>query len=139
MNVLTSSRRRWLGAAAVFLLSGGAALAATPVVEIVAFAHPPVQSALKPLREWLAQQGSKLKVVDVDIESPAGEKRLQAVGVKGHVPIVVLVDGQYRHKRADRSTVELLSFPAGPTAPAGLKGGWSFEDAKAAITGAMGR
>jgi hypothetical protein len=139
MNGLAPPRRRWLAAAAIFLLSGRAALAATPVIEIVAFAHPPVQSALKPLRNWLAQQGGRVRVTDVDIETPAGEQRLQAVGVKGHVPIVVLIDGQYRHKRVDGSTVELLSFPAGPTAPAGFKSGWSVDDAKAAITAAMGR
>jgi hypothetical protein len=139
MNVLSSARRRWFATTAVFLLSSGTALAATPVIEIVAFAHPPVQSALKPLRDWLAQQGSKLKVMDIDMETPVGEKRLKEVGVKGHVPIVVLIDGQYRHKRADGSAVELLSFPAGPAAPPGFKGGWSVEDAKAAITGVMGR
>ena len=138
MNNLTHTRRQWLATAAVMVLSSGAAQAATPVIEIVAFAHPPVQSVLKPLRDWLAKQGGKVKVVEIDMETPEGEKRLQAVGVKGHVPVVVLIDGQYRHKRADGSTVELLSFPAVPSAPAGFKGGWSVDDAKAAISSAMG-
>ena len=128
MNTLTHSRRQWLVTAAALVLSAGAAQAAPPVVEIVAFAHPPVQSALKPLRDWLAKQGGKLKVVEIDMETPEGEKRLQAVGVKGHVPIVVLVDGQYRHKRADGSTVEFVSFPAGPGTMPGIKSAWSSAD-----------
>ena len=128
MNTLTHSRRQWLVTAAALILSAGAAQAAPPVVEIVAFAHPPVQSALKPLRDWLAKQGSKLKVVEIDMETPEGEKRLQAVGVKGHVPIVVLIDGQYRHKRADGSTVEFVSFPAGPGTMPGIKSAWSSVD-----------
>lgn len=128
-----------LVAAGALLAVLSMAHAGQPVVEIIAFAHPPVQTALKPLRDWLALQGGKVKVAEIDIETPAGEERLRSVGVKGHVPIVVLIDGRYRHQRADGSTVELLSFPAGPTAPAGFKGGWSVEDAKAAITGAMGR
>lgn len=113
--------------------------AATPVVEIIAFAHPPVASALKPLREWLGTQGGKFKVVETDMESPAGVQRLQAVGVKGHVPIVILVNGQYQYKRADGRVVDLSSFPSGPSAPAGFQGGWTLEDAKAAISNAVGR
>ncbi len=45
-------------------------------------------------RDWLATQGTRLKVVEIDMETPTGEKRLQAVGVTGHVPVVVLIDGQ---------------------------------------------
>lgn len=117
----------------MLLLVAGAVEAAPPVVEIVAFAHPPVQSALKPLRDWLGAQGGKLKVIEIDMETPAGEKRLQAVGVKGHVPVVVLIDGQYRHKRPDGSTVEFVSFPAGPGTPPGVKGSWSTADVQAVL------
>lgn len=127
------TRRRWLAAGAMLLLVAGAVEAAPPVVEIVAFAHPPVQSALKPLRDWLGAQGGKLKVIEIDMETPAGEKRLQAVGVKGHVPVVVLIDGQYRHKRPDGSTVEFVSFPAGPGTPPGVKGSWSTADVQAVL------
>jgi hypothetical protein len=38
------------------------------VVEIVAFAHPPLQAALKPLREWLSSQGTWVRVVEIDME-----------------------------------------------------------------------
>jgi len=103
------------------------------VVEIIAFAHPPVQSALKPLRDWLSTQGTRLKVVEIDMETPAGEKRLQAVGVTGHVPVVVLIDGQHRHKRVDGSSVDLVSFPAGPDTPPGVKGTWSAADVEAIL------
>ena len=130
------SRRRWVAtllAASASLAWASAALAAQPVIEIIAFAHPPVQSALKPLRDWLAAQGTKLKVVEIDMETSAGEKRLQAVGVTGHVPVVVLIDGQLRHKRGDGSMVDLLSFPAGPGTPPGAKGGWSTDDVKAIL------
>lgn len=51
------TRRRWIAtlmAAAASLTMLPAAHAAQPVVEIIAFAHPPVLSVLKPLRDWLA-------------------------------------------------------------------------------------
>lgn len=120
-------------AAATLSLTTGAAWAAAPVVEIIAFAHPPVQSALQPLRDWLASQGSKLRVVEIDMESAAAEKRLKAIGLKGHIPIVVLVDGQYQHPRKDGSVVEFVSFPTGPGTPAGVTGGWSAEDVQALL------
>jgi len=126
-------RRRWLAFGAAVLVSAAAAQAAPPVVEIVAFAHPPVQSALKPLRDWLSAQGTKLKVVETDLETPAGERRLKEIGLKGHVPVVVLVDGQYRHRRADGSAVEFVSFPAGPGTPPGVKGTWSAADVEAVV------
>lgn len=120
------------------LLSLGIAVdavrAAQPVVvEIIAFAHPPVQSALQPLRQWLASQGGPLKVVEVDMETAEGARRLKAIGITSHVPVVVLVDGQYRHIRKDGSSVEFVSFPAGAGTPAGVKGRWSAEDVKAVI------
>lgn len=126
-------RRRWLAAGFVLLLAAATAQAAPAVVEVVAFAHPPVQSALKPLRDWLGAQGGKLKVIEIDIDSAAGEKRLKEIGIKGHVPVVVLVDGQYRHKRADGSTVEFVSFPSGPGTPPGVTGAWSAVDVEAVI------
>lgn len=120
-------------AIAVTALSTGMAWAAQPVVEIIAFAHPPVQSALKPLRDWLATQGKNIRVTEIDMESPETEKRLAAIGLKGHIPIVVLVDGKHRHTRKDGSVVEFVSFPNGPGTPAGVKGGWSAEDVQALL------
>jgi hypothetical protein len=61
------SRRRWpctLAAAGSAPRWAGTALAAQRVVEVDAYAHPPVQSALKPLRDRLAKQGSRVTVVD---------------------------------------------------------------------------
>lgn len=120
-------------AAATLVLAASTAWSAQPVVEIIAFAHPPVQSALKPLRDWLTSQGSKLRAVEIDMESAQAEKRLAAIGLKGHIPIVVLVDGKYKHTRNDGSAVEFVGFPAGPGTPVGVKGGWSAEDVQALL------
>lgn len=107
--------------------------AAAPVVEVIAYAHPPVQSALKPLRDSLARQGTNVRVAEIDMDTPQAERRLQAVGLKGHIPVVILIDGQYRHKRADGSTVEFVSFPTGPGTPPGVKGTWSAADVEAVL------
>jgi hypothetical protein len=136
------TRRRLLVRAGVCLTLGFAfpasiAWAAPPLVEVIAFAHPPVQAALKPLREWLSSQGNRVRMVEIDMESPTAAKRLQALGISGHVPIVVLVNGQYKHTREDGSAVELVGFPSGPSAPAEAKGGWWTGDAQAMVEGFM--
>lgn len=118
--------------ATALLFSMGAAWARQSVVEIIAFAHPPVQSALKPLREWLAGQGKFARVVEIDMETPAGEKRAAAVGVTGHVPILILVDGKFAFARKDGVAVEFKGFPAAPN----MKGSWTIDDAKAVISAA---
>ena len=73
------------------------AFAAQPTVEIVAFRHPPVEDALKPVRAWLKKQGTKVRVVELDMEGPEAQSRLKAIGLTGHLPIVILIDGQYRY------------------------------------------
>ncbi|MBI4742503.1 MAG: twin-arginine translocation signal domain-containing protein [Betaproteobacteria bacterium] len=133
------TRRHFLAAlaASALTLAAGNALAAPPTVEIVAMPHPPVKMALAPLREWLAEQGGKLKVVEIDVESAQGEKRLAAVGLAGHIPIVILIDGQYRHPRKDGSALALVNFPAIKGAPPGVRGEWTTADVQAVLAERM--
>ena len=130
-------RRYFLAALAAALLTAGPALAAPPTVEIVAMAHPPVVAALKPLRAWLAEQGKKLKVVEVDAESVQGGKRLEAVGLRGHVPVVILIDGQYRHSLKDGRAVAFANFPDVEGAPPGVRGKWTTADVQALLRARM--
>lgn len=65
--------------ACLILLGLGPAHAAPPVVEIVAMPHPPVQAALQSLRGWLAAQGDKVKLREIDSESADSAKHLQVV------------------------------------------------------------
>lgn len=131
-----SNRRQLLLTLATtsFLLASGQALAAPPTVEILAMPHPPVKMALAELRGWLAAQGAKLKVVETDVESAAGEKRLAAAGLSGHIPVVILIDGQYRIRRKDGSQLDLVNFPAIEGAPPGVRGTWTSADVQAVIT-----
>lgn len=124
-------------AAGVLALAAGTTWAAPPTVEIVAMAHPPVQAALKPLRDWLARQDRKLQVIELDAESPAGEKRLQTVGLTGHVPILILIDGKHGFQRKDGSKVAFVNFPAVAGSPPGIRGNWVTADVEAVLTARM--
>ncbi|MDP2823177.1 MAG: hypothetical protein Q8O52_10965 [Sulfuritalea sp.] len=134
-----NARRNHLAALAAFALglAAGRALAAPPTVEILAMPHPPVKMALAPLREWLAAQGTKLKLVELDVESAQGEKRLAAVGLSGHIPVVILIDGQYRHKGKDGAALEFVNFPAIAGAPPGVRGRWTTADVQYMLTTRM--
>jgi len=134
-----NTRRNFLAVLAISALglTAGQALAAPPIVEILAMPHPPVTMALAPLRDWLATQGTKLKVVELNVETPQGEKRLAAVGLSGHIPIVILIDGQYRHKRKDGTALEFVNFPAIAGAPSGVRGSWTTADVQGALTQRM--
>ena len=116
------------------MLAAKPALAATPTVEIVAMAHPPVVAALKPLRDWLVRQDGKLRAIELNAESPAGSKRLAAIGLTGHVPMAILIDGKPNHRRKDGVTVSFVNFPAVKESPPGIRGDWLIEDVQAAIT-----
>ena len=126
-----------IGAAGV-ALSGGYAAAAQPVVEVLAMAHWPVRNALKPVRDFLATYQGRVRVVDMDIESPEGEKRLKSIGLKGHIPIVLLIDGNKSFKRADGKTVDFVDFPVAADNPMNLNGSWSVADFEAALRASLG-
>ena len=115
-----------------------AADAAQPTVEIVALPHWPVQDALKPVREFLATTNGRVKVVELDAESPEGETRLSVLGLKGHIPILLVINGSYRFKRSDGTLVEFRDFPAKAGNPLGLNGSWTVADFKAAVKAALG-
>jgi hypothetical protein len=126
-----------IGAASV-VVSGRAALAAQPVVEVLAMPHWPVQRALKPVRDLLAKYQGRVRVSEIDIESAEGVKRLKAVGLKGHIPIVLLIDGNKSFKRADGKAVDFVDFPVAADNPMNLNGTWSVADFEAALRASLG-
>jgi hypothetical protein len=126
-------------AAVLFLAKASEAYGAEPTIEIVAPPHWPVRNALKPVHDFLRTLGARVKVVELDAESADGEKRIKAAGLKGHVPIVLLVNGSDKFKRADGTAVEFKDFPAGAGNPLGLNGSWSVADFEAAVNAALGK
>ena len=127
-----------IGTAAAVIVSAGQALAAQPVVEVLAMSHWPVQNALKPVREFLAKYQGRVRVSEIDIEGAEGLKRLNALGLKGHIPIVLLIDGNKSFQRADGKTVEFVNFPVAAGNPMNLNGSWSVADFEAALRASLG-
>ena len=118
---------------AISLNAATPAWAVAPTVEIIAMPHPPVTMALAPLRAWLGSK--KLTVVETDAESAKGVQRLESVGLRGHIPIVILIDGSYRQKLKDGRQVELVNFPNLDGAPPAVRGQWTTADVQAVLAG----
>lgn len=118
--------------AAAFVIAT-TAHAAPLTVEIVSMAHYPVQNAVKPIRDMLGKYGTRIRVVELDVDAADGVKRLKSAGLKGHIPLVIFVDGKYRYQRANGSVVEFINFPAAAGNPMGLNGTWSAADVEAVI------
>jgi hypothetical protein len=116
----------------------GPSYAAQPVVEILAMTHSPVRNALAPVREVLAKYTNRVRLVELDIESAQGEKRQKTIGLKGHIPIILLIDGRRSFKRPDGTVVEFVNFPAAAGNPLGLNGSWTVADFDAALRAAVG-
>jgi hypothetical protein len=115
------------------MLTTAVVWATTPSVEIIAMTHPPVQKVLQNLRGWLIQQGDKIRVVEIDAESPQGKTRLEAIGLKGHIPIVILINGKTHYPSVHGADVEFVNFPAVKESPPGVRGNWQIEDVQAVV------
>lgn len=129
---MPSRRFFFLGLAALAVLAGPAH-AAPPTVEILAMPHPPVRMALQPLRQWLAAQGAAIVVKEIDSETAQGAQRMAQAGLSGHIPILILIDGEYRFQRRDGSAVALVNFPDLPASPPGVRGNWLDADVEAVL------
>ena len=122
-----SSLTAWHFALPILFLSMGAK--ASPLVEIVAMAHPPIIMALAPLREWLAEQ-QDIEVIEIDIETPEGIERMADVGLTGHIPLIILINGEYLYQSQDGSPLAFINFPDKPESPPGIRGNWRIDDVK---------
>lgn len=131
------SRRHVILTIALLLGTTTVYAAPPPTVEIVAMPHPPVRAALQPLRSWLAAQGARVSVQEIDSETEQGAQRMAAAGLNGHIPILILIDGQYRFQRQDGSAVALVNFPDLPASPPGVRGNWLSVDIEALVAERM--
>jgi len=115
---------------ATALLQGASvAHAGGPVqVDLIALGHWPVQKALEPARDLLKTYGNKVVVQEMDAEADDGEAFLARAGLKGHVPLLIVVNGAWKFPRPDGSIIEFMSFPSGEANPLGAAGSWSIED-----------
>jgi hypothetical protein len=112
--------------------------AASPVkVEIVALDHWPIRRALEQTLEMLKTFGDKVTVQQIDADTKAGKSRLKSSGMKGHIPVVIFVDGEFKHTLEGQEVI-FENFPVASDSPMKLDGKWSAGDVKAVIEAKLG-
>ena len=112
--------------------------AASPVeVEIVALDHWPIRRALEQTLEMLKKFGDKVTLQQIDADTKAGKARLKASGMKGHIPVVIFVDGEFKHTLEGQEVI-FENFPVASDSPMRLDGKWSAGDVKAVIEEILG-
>jgi hypothetical protein len=112
--------------------------AASPVeVEIVALDHWPIRRALEQTLEMLKKFGDKVTLQQIDADTKAGKARLKASGMKGHIPVVIFVDGEFKHSLEGQEVI-FENFPVASDSPMRLDGKWSAGDVKAVIEEILG-
>ena len=112
--------------------------AASPVeVEIVALDHWPIRRALEQTLEMLEKFGDKVTLQQIDADTKAGKARLKTSGMKGHIPVVIFVDGEFKHTLAGQEVI-FENFPVASDSPMRLDGKWSAGDVKAVIEEILG-
>jgi len=112
--------------------------AASPVeVEIVALDHWPIRRALEQTLEMLKKFGDKVTLQQIDADTKDGKARLKTSGMKGHIPVVIFVDGEFKHTLEGQEVI-FENFPVASDSPMRLDGKWSAGDVKAVIEEILG-
>jgi hypothetical protein len=62
---------------------------------------------------------------------------MQAAGLSGHVPILIMINGQHNFRRQNGSQVAFVNFPNTPDTPAGARGEWTTADVQSVLNGLM--
>lgn len=125
------SIRRWgLGAGLVLLVAmtgPQAAQARPPVkVDILFMNHGPMQPVIKGLKEVLSHHAGTVSPFWHDFEQPEGQDFMRQKGIKGHIPLLILIDGSPTGQVQGRQ-VTFRGFPSG-YGPYQFRGQWTVED-----------
>jgi hypothetical protein len=119
--------------AALPTTAGLAAPAGTPLpagavsVDIIALNHPPLRPVLAEVDQLLTPYGAKVHVTHYDFDTPEGANFAQKMGLSGHIPLVIFVNGKDTFTLNGRK-VSFESFPQGQGTGMVADGAWTTAD-----------
>jgi hypothetical protein len=110
----------------------------TATVDIVYLNHPPVLPVLQDVDAVLKTYGDKVKVTRYDFDTPDGAAFAQKMGIKGHDPIAIFVNGSQSFD-LDGHTVIFNSFPQGGGTGMVPDGAWTVADLDTVLKKILGQ
>lgn len=125
-------------ALALVVLCGTTAYAANPIkVDVLYMNHGPLMDTLHKMKALFSGYGPKLVLSWHDFETPEGKRFMAIKGIKGHVPLMIWIDGKSKWMVGGKP-VEFSGFPTG-SGPAFFRGKWTLDDLKAALNQAAAK
>lgn len=117
-----------LGLFLVLGLAAPQAVQARPAVklEILFMNHGPMQPVIKSIKEILARHALSASAAWYDFEQSSGQEFMHQKGIKGHIPLLIYVNGSPTWEVEGRK-VTFGGFPSG-YGPYQFRGEWSLED-----------
>ena len=104
----------------------------TVTVDIIYLNHPPVIPVLDQVDTMLKSYGDKVKVTHYDFDTPEGAAFAQKMGITGHDPLAIFVNGSQSFN-LDGRTVTFNSFPQGAGTGMVPDGAWTTDDLNAIL------
>ena len=112
------------------------AIPGVPSVELIYLNHGPVRKVIADIDNLLEGYGEQIHITHYTFGSPEGETFAESKKLKGHIPMVVYIDGSMKFT-VDNRSVEFISFPQGGGTGFVADGEWSIDDLKQVIDGIL--
>jgi hypothetical protein len=107
-------------------------------VDVIALNHPPLQPVLTELDQILAPYGDRIHVTHYDFDTPDGANFASKMGLSGHIPLVIFIDGKDTFT-LDGRKVTFESFPQGEGTGIVADGAWTMADVDAVLKKTTGQ
>ena len=101
-------------------------------VDILYMNHGPMRPTVAKVKKLLGDYGERIQATWYDFDSPAGQTFMQEKKIAGHVPMLIMIEGQSDFNLGDRE-VEFKGFPSGAGPFKRVEGNWSLDDLKQLI------
>ncbi|MEL7639686.1 MAG: hypothetical protein AAGU21_08590 [Solidesulfovibrio sp.] len=137
MNAITFLAIRLLPILFGAILITAPAHAASVKVEILFMNHGPMQPVIKQIKDVLRQFPDAVQVFWHDVETADGADFMKRMGIKGHIPLMIFVDGSTTQEVGGKS-INFTGFPNG-AGPFMFQGAWGMQDLEAVLQSKTGK
>jgi len=103
--------------------------AAAIKVDILFMNHGPMRPTIAKIKTLLAEYGNTIEAGWHDVDQQSGKTFTKKQKIKGHVPMLIQINGQSKFTIEGRP-VSLLGFPTGASPFKRVEGNWSLDDLK---------
>lgn len=99
--------------------------------------HGPLLATIQEIKTLFAKYGKKIVVSWHDVETDDGAKFMAQKKIRGHIPLVIWMDGQVKFQ-VDGKEIIFAGFPTG-SGPYSFQGKWTLEDLRKALDQLTGK